>query len=377
MGQRLRAVLAGVLVPLFLGSSFLLAQTTADRQLQLRTGDDIYREACVGCHGQNGEGQTKTVVGFDPPATMPDFTRCDQTTPEYNRDYKAVIRDGGPERGFSQIMPSFRDALTSEQMDMVIKTLRGFCKDKGWPRGQMNFPRALNTEKAFPEDETVITTAVNVRGAPGVSNELGFEKRYGKTNQLEVAIPFSFDHSERSWLGGVGDIAIGWKRVLASSLRSGTILSVQGEVQLPTGNRDRGFGSGTTTFGTFASFGQMLPWNSFVQMQGGADLPVNTDKAPQSVFFRTAIGKSFSDNHGLGRMWSPMMEFVSARDLLDGAKTDWDIVPQFQITVSRRQHIRGNFGVSVPVTNTAGRPIQLIMYFLWDRMDGGLFEGWK
>lgn len=308
---------------------------------------------------------------------MPDFTKCEQTTPEYNRDYKAVIRDGGPARSFSQIMPSFRDALTPEQIDMVVETLRGFCKEPGWPRGEMNFPRALMTEKAFPEDETVITTGVNVQGAPGVTNELAFEKRYGKRNQLEVAIPFSFDHSGTGWLGGIGDIAIGLKRVLFSDVHSGTIFAAQGEVALPTGNRSRGFGSGTTTFGTFLSFGQALPANSFVQVQGGADLPVNTTKAPQSVFLRTAVGKSFSDGHGLGRLWSPMVEFVSSRDLITGATTDWDVIPQMQVTVSKRQHIRADLGVRVPVTNTHDRPIQLMLYFLWDRADGGLFEGWK
>jgi mono/diheme cytochrome c family protein len=370
--QRIPAVAIGLFIPLAVSS-----QPGNKPQLNLRTGEEIYREACIGCHGSHGEGQPKMIVGFDPPATMPDFTKCDQTTPEYNRDYKAVIRDGGPERAFSQIMPSFRDALTSEQMDMVIETLRSFCKENKWPRGEMNFPRALLTEKAFPEDETVITTGVNVQGAPGVTNELGFEKRYGKRNQLEVAIPFSFDHSGTGWQGGVGDIAIGWKRVLLSNLQSGTIVALQGEVVLPTGNRARGFGSGTTTFGTFASFGQMLTKTSFLQVQGGGDLPVNPAKSPQSVFLRAALGKSFSDNRGLGRLWSPMIEAVAARDLIDGAKTDWDVVPQFQVTVSRRQHIRANLGVSVPVTNTTGRPVKLMMYFLWDRADGGLFEGWR
>ena len=355
----------------------VVAAHTASGQLQLSTGDEIYREACIGCHGPHGEGVPKVITGFEPPKTMPDFTKCDQTTPEYNRDYKAVIRDGGPERAFSQIMPSFRDALTSEQMDLVIHTLRGFCKEKSWPRGEMNFPRALMTEKAFPEDESVITTGLNVQGAPGVSNEFAFEKRYGKRNQLEVAIPFSFDHGAGHWLGGIGDVAIGWKRVLLANLNSGTILSVQSEVVLPTGNRERGFGTGSTAFGNFLSFGQMLPAHTFFQMQGGADLPVNLEKAPQSVFLRTALGKSFSDNHGLGRLWSPIFEVVASRDLLDGATTDWDVVPQFQVTTSRRQHIRSSFGVSVPVTNTANRPIKLMWYFLWDRADGGLFEGWK
>ncbi len=359
----------------------MAAQNSGNGQLRLDTGEDIYREACVGCHGEHGEGQPKLVTGFEPPKTMPDFTKCDQTTPEYNRDYKAVIRDGGPERGFVQIMPSFRDALTSEQMDKLVQVLRGFCKEKGWPRGEMNFPRALNTEKAFPEDESVITTGINVRGEPGIANEFGFEKRYGKRNQLEVAIPFSFMHSTpdggTGWVGGVGDVAVGWKRVLLANLNTGTILGVQGEIVLPTGNRARGFGSGTTTFGTFLSFGQMLPAHSFLQVQGGADLPVNTDKAPQSVFLRTALGKSFTDNHGLGRLYSPIIEGVASRDLVNAATTDWDVVPQMQVTISRRQHIRGDLGVSIPVTNTAGRPIKLMLYFLWDRADGGLFEGWR
>lgn len=360
-----------------LGPVLLAAQTSAPVQLQLRTGDEIYQQACIGCHGSHGEGQPKAIVGFDPPKTMPDFTKCDQTTPEYDRDYKAVIRDGGPERSFSQIMPSFRDALTSEQMDMVIETLRGFCKEKGWPRGEMNFPLALNTEKAFPEDESLIRTGINVQGAPGITNEFAFEKRYGMRNQLEIAIPFSFDHSGSGWQGGVGDIVAGWKRVLLSNVKTMTILAVQGEIILPTGNRSRGFGTGTTTFGTFAMFGQGLPGNSFLQIQGGGDLPVNTNKAPQSVFLNTALGKSFSDNHGLGRLWSPIIEAVATRDLVNHATTDWDVVPQFQVTISRRQHIRGDLGVSVPVNNTAGRPIMLRLYFLWDRADGGLFEGWR
>ena len=44
----------------------LAAQTGTPVQLELRTGDEIYREACIGCHGTHGEGQPKAVVGFDP-----------------------------------------------------------------------------------------------------------------------------------------------------------------------------------------------------------------------------------------------------------------------------------------------------------------------
>jgi hypothetical protein len=71
-----------------------------------------------------------------------------------------------------------------------------------------------------------------------------------------------------------------------------------------------------------------------------------------------------------------MVEFLAARDLVDNMKTNWDVLPQMQVTISRRQHIRGDLGVRVPVNNTAGRPIQLMLYLLWDWQDGRLNEGW-
>ena len=71
-----------------------------------------------------------------------------------------------------------------------------------------------------------------------------------------------------------------------------------------------------------------------------------------------------------------MVEFVANRDLMTGAKTNWDVVPEFQVTLSHRQHIRAAAGVSIPATNTAGRQAMLLLYVLWDWQDGKLTEGW-
>jgi mono/diheme cytochrome c family protein len=345
---------------------------------KLKTGKEIFDAGCAGCHGSDGKGAPDSTVGFEKPDTFPDFTLCDQTTPEDNPAWKSVIRDGGPSRGFVQIMPSFSGALTDQQMDAVIGYLRGFCKEKGWPRGELNLPRALGTEKAFPEDETVITTVLNAKGAPGVFNEIVHEQRFGVKNQIEVSVPVDFLRPARGvWYGGVGDIGLGLKRVVASSLRSGSIFSLQGEAILPTGNRAHGLGSGVTTFETFAAYGQLLPWKSFLQFQGGADLPVDTAKSPDAVFFRAAVGKSFNQNAGLGRLWSPMFEVLADRDLETGAKTNLDVMPEFQVTLSKRQHVRFDVGVRVPATNTRGRQTQVMFYLLWDWADGKLLEGWK
>jgi hypothetical protein len=167
------------------------------------------------------------------------------------------------------------------------------------------------------------------------------------------------------------------KRVLFSSLDSGSILSVQGEAILPIGNTAHGLGSGTPTLETFAAFGQLFPYKTFVQLQAGADLPLDTTKAPQSIFVRSAIGKSFNQNAGLGRLWTPMIEFVAARDLQTGAKMNWDVIPEFQVTLSKRQHVRLDIGLSIPATNTSGRQKQVMFYLLWDWQDGKLLEGWR
>src|SRR5438874_3852121 len=345
--------------------------------LQLESGQQIYKSACVACHGSDGKGTPKSISGFEPPRTFPDFTECDQTTPELNSAWKAVIVHGGPYRGFSQIMPSFGEALTSEQIDQVISYMRGFCRSPDWPRGELNLPRALVTEKAYPEDEVVISTAVNAQRGPAVTSHIIHEQRFGVRNQIEVDVPVIFQDQSHTWYGGIGDTTLGLKRTIFSRLRSGSILSLQGSVILPSGNKSRGFGTGTTTFETFAAFGQLFRTNTFVQTQFGADLPRHTQIAPQSIFFNTALGQSFAPDHGLGRLWSPMVEFLAARNLVDNAKMDWDLLPQMQLTISRRQHIRGDLGVRVPVSNSAGRATQIEFYLLWDWQDGRLNQGWK
>jgi hypothetical protein len=349
---------------------------TSEPSLQAETGEQIYKSACVACHGADGSGAPHSTSAFEQPRTFPDFTKCDQTTPEDDLAWRAIITHGGPYRGFSQIMPSFGEALTAKQIDQLIRHLRRFCKDSIWPRGELNLPRALVTEKAFPEDEAVISTSVNASGAPGVVTHMIHEQRFGIRNQIEVDVPITFEDQAHTWYGGVGDTTFGAKRVMFSSLRSGSILSLQGSILVPSGNRARGFGTGTTTFETFAAFDQLFPTNTFVQTQFGADLPRHTQIAPQSLFFNTAIGQSFAADHGMGRLWTPMVEFLAARDLVDNEKTNWDVLPQLQVTISRRQHVRGDLGVRVPVNNTGGRSVQVMFYLLWDWQDGRLNEGW-
>jgi mono/diheme cytochrome c family protein len=342
----------------------------------IAAGEKIFVSACAACHGPDGRGTAQTIREFKAPDTFPDFTRCDQTTAEPDSAWKAVIVHGGPNRGFSQIMPAFDEALSSQQMDDVIAYLRRFCSGENWPRGELNLPRPTVTEKAYPEDEEVLTTATNSHGVPGVEIHEIHEQRFGARNQIEVDTPIHVQDLNHTWYGGFGDVTFGWKRTMFSNLRSGTILSLQGEVSLPTGNRSRGFGSGTTTFGMFVAAGQLFRTNTFLQFQGGADLPVHTNIAPQNIYWNTVIGQAITADHGMGRLWAPMVELLAARDLETGAKTNWDVLPELQVTISKRQHIRADLGYRFPVNNTQGRPQQVTFYLLWDWADGKLTEGW-
>jgi mono/diheme cytochrome c family protein len=366
----------------YVATATALAQTPpantnrAQSQLSLGTGQQIYQAGCVSCHGPNGKGQSQELAGFERPETFPDFTDCPTSTPEPDIQWRAIITNGGPARAFSQIMPSFKDLLTDEQIGKVIEYLRAFCTEEKWPRGDLNLPRPMVTEKAFPENETVVAGSFNLHGTPGVASTVIYERRIGTSAMIEAVVPYDFTHESGNWGAAFGDLALGYKQKLFHSLRKGSIFSVGGELIAPTGNTTLGTGGESTVFEGFAAFGQIFPASSFLQVQTGFELPAHPDEVPRAYYLRTAIGKTFAQEGGLGRRWSPMVEFIADRDLVSGARTNWDLVPEIQIPMSKRMHVLGSIGVRLPINNTADRQKQLMFYVLWDWVDGSLKEGW-
>ena len=71
-----------------------------------------------------------------------------------------------------------------------------------------------------------------------------------------------------------------------------------------------------------------------------------------------------------------MVEFLPRKELEEGEPVVWDIVPQMQVTLSRRQHIMSTRACGFRSTSATGRSAQVLTYFLWDWFDGGLFDGW-
>jgi hypothetical protein len=337
---------------------------------QTRTAREVYQGACAACHGSDGSGAPAVESGY--PVVPPDFRDCNFATREPAADWVGVSHHGGPNRAFSPLMPAFGEALSRLEIELAVSHARSFCTDERWPRGEVNFPRALFTTKAFPEDEAVLTVTV----ADGVvRNTFVYEQRIGPRSMFEIIAPLEFaTRTSGDWTGGVGDLGFAFKHVLVANAARGSIVSAAAEVLVPTGSTERGIGSGTTVVEPFVAVGQRLPGRAFVHAQVGGGIPFDRARADEA-FWRMAAGRSFRKGE-FGRLWAPIVEVLGSRELMSGAATHWDVVPQLHVTLSTRQHIRADVGVRIPVNERAGRSTQFVSYFLWEWFNGGLTTGW-
>lgn len=344
------------------------------------TGRQIFEAACAACHAQDGTGAPKNVVGFTPLANghdLPDFTDCSINTVEPLPDWVAVVHEGGPSRALDHHMPAFGDALSMDEIERAVKYIWSFCDDPSWPRGDLNFPRAFFTEKAFPENETVITTAISPSGTKRVSNQVVYEHRIGSRSQYEVMVPIDFQAAEEggSWSRGLGDVEIALRRTFFHNVERGSIFAAGGVVVLPTGKEELGLGNGFTVVEPFAMFGQAFGAAGFVQMHAGIEIPTDQDRGDNEGFVRTALGYSFAQDRGFGRAWSPMLEVLAAKP--QGRSIEWDVVPQVQVSLSKLQHVLISIGARIPLNERQERKPQFLTYLLWDWFDGGFTQFWK
>jgi hypothetical protein len=349
------------------------AYAQTPQELATMTDAELYGAACASCHGTDGRGLDRALVAFEEP--LPDFTDCDFAAREPDSDWIAIAHDGGPARGFSVMMPAFGAALTVDQVRRIVAHIRTLCTEPAWPRGELNFPRALLAEKAFPEDEWVIESDADLGDQGEVSGQFVWEQRFGPRSQFEVVIPYGWvELGGAGWTSGFGDLVLGVKHAAYHDASVGRIFAVGAEVVLPTGDEAKGLGADGTKTEGFLSFGQALPSDAFVQAQAGAEIPLYSG-AEKEGFGRLVVGRTFSSGRW-GRSWTPMVELQAKRELEGGMPTAIDLVPQIQVSLNTRQHVLASVGVLVPTTETSGRSPRLLMYLLLDWFDGGFFEGW-
>lgn len=82
---------------------------------------DIWKARCKGCHGDDGKAQTK--VGQK--EKISDFTSPEWQKQHSNDDLKKVITEGSEE---NSKMKAFKEKLTPEEIDSLVKYVRAFGK---------------------------------------------------------------------------------------------------------------------------------------------------------------------------------------------------------------------------------------------------------
>ena len=97
---------------------------------------------------------------------------------------------------------------------------------------------------------------------------------------------------------------------------------------------------------------------------------------PDNLVLRAAAGRTLTFGNPYGRAWTPMLEVLGKWEDVSGYETEWDLVPQFQVTLNTRQHIMAATGFRVPITQRSSRDVEFVFYLLWDWFDGGVRQGW-
>jgi hypothetical protein len=302
---------------------------------------------------------------------LPDFTDCSVVTAETTANWAGLVRHGGPFLGMSGEMPAFGDVLSGDEILAVLAHVRGFCADSSYPIGDLNYRRPVFVEKAFPEDEAVLSGAVDsARHARGWAAELAVEKRIGPRGQIEVAIPGgAVDPDGEPSRGGLGDLGLSYRHVILAAPRWSSIVAAGAELGLPTGNRRHGVGAGTPVVAPQLLSGHRLG-PLVVQTQVRAELPADAERAPRQMLYRLALQAPLGPYK---KCAVPALEVEQSQDLNGGVHAATLLAPTLYVPLSRRGHVALGAGVQVPVAGTRPFDWRVGTFLLWEYRDGPLW----
>jgi hypothetical protein len=347
----------------FLIVTLLLAQP------QPTTIPEMWDAWCARCHAADGSGKvTEPTITVEPM----DFTDCRVTSPEPDADWEMAISQGGPAVGLSSEMPGFGDTLTAEQISGFVQLIRTFCTETGWPHGNLNLPRPVFTEKAFPENEIVILPRMTRRpGGSGESSVTDFdliavyERRFGKRGMWEIAVPMAShvtapiaSHPVTERQHGFGDVEIAAKYVLHSNPVRSRILSAGVELVVPTGSSSRGFGHGTPVFEPYLAAGAVAG-SFYLQAQTKLELPGDRAKADRAFVYNLYAGR---DTSGSPDTWTLGVE-------LNGENKELALTPQVRKGLTKTGALGAAIGVQLPLTDRHERGTSVVGYLLWEYLE--------
>jgi hypothetical protein len=329
------------------------------------SGHEIYAEACASCHGQDGRGAPE---GTRLAVPLPNFTDCVTATGETTANWSGLIRYGGRFLGLSDQMPAFGDALTDAEILAVVQYVRGFCESTRYPLGDLNYPRPIFVEKAFPEDEGIVSFQYQSASPEETATwEAAIEKRIGPRGQVEVSLPAAIvDSTEGGRTSGVGDLGLSYKQALLADPGWRTIVSARLALSLPTGKHSSGVGAGTAVVSPQLLSGHAL--GPFVlQTEIAADLPGDAARADRQMLYGVALQYRFGPYK---KNLVTGVEFQQTQALDSTVQASTVLGPTLYVPLSRRGHVAFSVGAQLPVAGTRAYNWLIGSFLLWDFADG-------
>lgn len=324
----------------------------------------MFEQNCAPCHGSRGTGLAPghpRLATFDPPPALLNDPLFNSREPA--QDWFLVVKHGGPSLGLSSQMPAFGGAFTDAEIEALVTHMKTLAETSAYPPGALNFPRPVDTIKAFPEDEALILNRLtSEEGQHDVLQTiLYYGQRIGPRSQIELKAVYVDEGDEADF----EDVELGFKHAFYFNLDRLLLFGGGLEVEIPVqgGGGDEVWipylslakGVGSFTFqGTLKSH---LPGNDF----GAGDVTVS------AVL------------HYLPSPWPrgvvPGLEGKVAVPFESEADFEASLIPQLLIGLSKLGHVRWGVGVEVPVTGI-DYDYRIRTFLLWDFADGSFWKHW-
>jgi Cytochrome c len=338
---------------------------------------DIYQSNCAACHGAVGKPDPENPMFKELGILPANFTDALFSSREPSKDWFLVVKEGGAAKGFSKIMPAFKEVLSDLQIKKVINYIKTLAGEHAYPSGDMNFILPIRTKKAFPEDEVVwklrFQDDANNSNRDQIRNVIEIEKRLFKNTQLSLELSHKIDDGVDNGHGNFDQIEPGIKQVVYQDPAKQFITSVGALLAIKTEES-----SSSNEFIPYVAAAKRLTKTLTIQGTARSTLPFEKF-SDGNVELSSVVHWSPSP---WPRSISPGLELVASFPIERGTGvssksfSQVSLIPQAQIGLNKRGHIMLNLGAEIPLNDTERYDYRGYAYLIWDFADGGLFDGW-